>query len=67
LSGGSSGSSRSSGGNQVNQPSGPPQAVLATKARQHYERAMQAQREGNWALYGEEIRLLGETLQELSK
>jgi uncharacterized protein len=42
-------------------------AVLAARARQHYERAMQAQRDGNWALYGEEIRLLGETLQGMSK
>ena len=36
-------------------------------ARQHYERAMQAQRDGNWALYGEEIKLLGETLRGMSK
>jgi len=28
---------------------------------------MQAQRDGNWALYGEEIRLLGETLQGMTK
>jgi uncharacterized protein len=41
--------------------------VLVERARQHYERAMQAQRDGNWALYGEEIRLLGETLQGMSK
>jgi uncharacterized membrane protein (UPF0182 family) len=38
-------------------------AALAARARQHYDRAMQAQREGNWALYGEEIRLLGEVLR----
>ena len=55
--------------NQPNQPAGPPatQTALAAQAREHYQRAMQAQREGNWALYGEEIRLLGETLQGLSK
>ena len=40
---------------------------LAARAREHYERAMQAQRDGNWALYGEEIRLLGEALQEMSR
>jgi hypothetical protein len=40
---------------------------VAAQAREHYQRAMQAQRDGNWALYGEEIRLLGGTLQELSK
>ena len=42
-------------------------AVLVERARQHYERAMQAQRDGNWALYGEEIKLLGETLRGMSK
>ena len=42
-------------------------AVLVEQARQHYERAMQAQRDGNWALYGEEIKLLGETLRGMSK
>jgi uncharacterized protein len=42
-------------------------AALVEQARQHYERAMQAQRDGNWALYGEEIKLLGETLRGMSK
>ena len=45
----------------------PVDAALAARARQHYERAMQAQRDGNWALYGEEIRLLGEALRGMSK
>jgi hypothetical protein len=45
----------------------PGAAALAAQARQHYERAMQAQREGNWALYGEEIKRLGEVLDKLSK
>ena len=50
-------------------PAAPPpvDANVAARARQHYERAMQAQREGNWALYGEEIRLLGETLRGMSR
>jgi uncharacterized membrane protein (UPF0182 family) len=34
------------------------------RARGHYERALQAQRDGNWALYGDEIRRLGEVLGE---
>ncbi|HET7697169.1 MAG TPA: UPF0182 family protein [Vicinamibacterales bacterium] len=38
---------------------------LAEQARTHYERAMQAQREGNWALYGEEIKKLGEVLRRM--
>jgi uncharacterized protein len=42
-------------------------AVLLEQARQHYERAIQAQRDGNWAVYGEEIKLLGETLRGMSK
>jgi uncharacterized membrane protein (UPF0182 family) len=42
-------------------------AALVEQARQHYERALQAQRDGNWALYGEEIKLLGETLRVMSK
>ncbi|HKY22476.1 MAG TPA: UPF0182 family protein [Vicinamibacterales bacterium] len=48
-------------------PPAPVDANLAIRARQHYERAMQAQRDGNWAVYGEEIRLLGETLRGMSK
>ena len=40
-------------------------ATLAEQARTHYERAMQAQREGNWALYGEEIKRLGEVLERM--
>jgi uncharacterized protein len=40
---------------------------LASQAQQHYQRALQAQREGNWALYGEELRRLGEVLERMSK
>ena len=42
-------------------------AVLTIQARETYERAMKAQREGNWAQYGEEIKRLGEILAQLSK
>ena len=35
--------------------------------REHYQRALQAQRDGNWALYGEEIRRLGEVLDQMNK
>jgi uncharacterized membrane protein (UPF0182 family) len=40
-------------------------AALIAEARAHYDRAMKAQREGNWALYGEEIKKLGEVLQRM--
>ena len=39
--------------------------ALAAEALAHYERALAAQREGNWALYGEEIKKLGEVLKKL--
>ncbi|MFI5077209.1 MAG: UPF0182 family protein, partial [Vicinamibacteria bacterium] len=39
--------------------------ALAAEALAHYERALAAQREGNWALYGEEIKKLGEALKKL--
>ena len=38
---------------------------LAEQAQLQYQQAMQAQRAGNWALYGEEIRKLGETLERI--
>jgi uncharacterized membrane protein (UPF0182 family) len=40
---------------------------LADQARSHYQRALQAQRDGNWALYGEEIKKLGEVLEKMRK
>ncbi|HEY8507073.1 MAG TPA: UPF0182 family protein, partial [Steroidobacteraceae bacterium] len=55
---------------QVTQAAGsaaPPQEQdLAKQAREHYDRAIQAQREGNWALYGEEIKRLGEVLKRMN-
>jgi len=36
-------------------------------ARQHYDSALQAQREGDWARYGEEIRKLGAVLGRFPK
>jgi uncharacterized membrane protein (UPF0182 family) len=39
--------------------------ALVSQARAHYERALQAQREGDWARYGEEIQRLGEVLSRL--
>jgi uncharacterized membrane protein (UPF0182 family) len=42
-------------------------AALAAEARAAYDRAIKAQREGNWALYGEEIKRLGELLEKLAR
>ena len=38
---------------------------LAARAQEHYERAIKAQRDGNWALYGEEIERLGEIIGKM--
>ncbi|RPJ77779.1 MAG: hypothetical protein EHM13_15520 [Acidobacteria bacterium] len=43
----------------------PELAQLAQQAADHYRRALAAQREGNWALYGEEIKRLGEILEKM--
>lgn len=38
---------------------------LAEQARQHYLQAVRAQRDGHWAQYGEELRKLGELLEQM--
>lgn len=43
-----------------------PTDTLAADARAHYDRALQAQREGNWAQYGEEIERLGVVLERMA-
>ena len=51
-------------------PPPPPQADtrdLTAEARAHYDRAIAAQRAGDWARYGEEIKLLGEVLQQMRR
>ncbi len=42
-------------------------AALATQANLIYERAIAAQRAGDWALYGEEMKKLGEVLAAMEK
>jgi hypothetical protein len=53
------------------QPGAPPATDnfgrLAAEARAHYERAIQAQRAGDWATYGEEIKRLGEALEKMKR
>jgi uncharacterized membrane protein (UPF0182 family) len=42
-------------------------ASLLTEARRHYDAALQAQRELDWARYGEEMRRLGEVLERIGE
>jgi len=39
--------------------------ALVAEARRRYQASLQAQRENDWARYGEEIRALGELLERL--
>jgi hypothetical protein len=39
--------------------------TLSAQALDHYRRALKAQRDGNWALYGEELEKLGKVLEQL--
>jgi len=41
--------------------------ALAAEARGHYDRAIAAQRAGDWAKYGEEIRALGAALERMRR
>jgi len=40
-------------------------SALAAQARGHYDRAIEAQRAGDWARYGEELKRLGEVLTRM--
>jgi len=40
---------------------------LAAEARTYYERALEAQRAGDWARYGEEIKRLGDVLEKMRR
>ncbi len=43
----------------------PSQQNLISQAKNHFQRALQAQKDGNWALYGQEIEKLGQILDQL--
>ncbi len=53
----------------LNQPApGPVDANgLIEQAKQQYQQALEAQRAGDWAKYGEEVKRLGETLEKLGE
>jgi uncharacterized membrane protein (UPF0182 family) len=42
-------------------------AGLGARARGHYERAVEAQRNGDWGKYGEELKALGEVLAQMRR
>jgi uncharacterized membrane protein (UPF0182 family) len=46
-------------------PAGQNLAALAAEAQAHYERAVAAQKAGDWAAYGEELRQLGQVLERM--
>ena len=58
---------RQAGRNAAPAPATPADGDLAAQARAHYQRAIQAQRDGNWALYGEEIKRLGDVLEKMAR
>jgi uncharacterized membrane protein (UPF0182 family) len=41
--------------------------ALIRQARESYDRAVQAQRQGDWAKYGEELKRLGAILEDLNR
>jgi hypothetical protein len=44
-----------------------PIAAPATQARESYQRAIEAQRAGDWARYGEELQRLGRLLEQMAQ
>ena len=48
-------------------PAAPSNADLISEARTHYDRAIAAQRSGDWAAYGREIQALGDVLNRLKR
>ncbi len=40
---------------------------IINRARRHYDAAIEAQQQGNWAVYGEEIKKLGQVLEQLKR
>jgi uncharacterized membrane protein (UPF0182 family) len=46
-------------------PARPSLSALAAEAKQHYENAEKAQRAGDWAAYGEEMKQLQRVLEKM--
>lgn len=52
---------------QVTPPLAPSNTDIIGEAKSHYDRAIAAQRAGDWATYGKEIQLLGDALEKLRR
>ena len=61
------GETQAPGGATSQTTAGPGDRALHAQAQQHYQRMIQAQRDGDWARYGEELKRLGAVLQQLSE
>jgi uncharacterized membrane protein (UPF0182 family) len=55
-----------SGGESIAPPTSPAAATPAAEARVHFERAIEAQRGGDWARYGQELEAVERLLRELA-
>jgi uncharacterized membrane protein (UPF0182 family) len=52
---------------EINEKQAAPETQrLSSQARSHYDRMLQAQREGDWARFGEELKQLGAVIERLS-
>jgi hypothetical protein len=51
---------------RVSGPTAVDTQALIREANQHYQRALESQRRGDWAGYGDEIKKLGEVLNRLA-
>ena len=40
---------------------------LAAEAKTHFDRALKAQRDGDWATYGDEIKKVADVLDRMNK
>ncbi|HLI27577.1 MAG TPA: UPF0182 family protein [Chloroflexota bacterium] len=65
LFGTSAGGTPAAGSTTGTAPLSPAAAALVRQAQQHYQRAQEALRAGDWARYGEELRALEGALQQL--
>ena len=49
------------------EPANETMTELAAEAQTHFDRALKAQRDGDWATYGEEIKKVADVLDRMNK